>query len=185
MQICVFLGSHLGQLEQYGEDARKLGRYLASRDIGIVFGGASIGLMGELARAAISAGGTVTGVIPRQIAHVEIPESSVTELIYVDTLEERENIMFNRSDAFIALPGGFGTLEELFTVIVWNMLGYHNKAVGILDSGGYYASFRTMLDYQVEQGFVRKKWVDRLIVNDHIESLIADIIDESHRLQTI
>ena len=100
MQICVFLGSQLGQREQYRNDARKMGQYLASKDIGIVYGGASIGLMGELARAASEAGGKITGVIPERITSIEIPESSVSELIYVDTLEERENIMF---DAFRCL----------------------------------------------------------------------------------
>ncbi len=176
MQICVFLGSSPGQCEQYLADARKMGRYLASRNIGLVFGGASIGLMGELARAATEAGGTVTGVIPKQILNIEIPEESVSELIHVDTLAEREHIMFERSDAFIALPGGFGTLEELFTVLVWNMLQYHDKPVGMLNSAGYYEIFKQLLTHQQQQGFVSQGWVDSIVIRDDVESLVDSIV---------
>lgn len=178
MQICVFLGSQLGQREQYRNDARKMGQYLASKDIGIVYGGASIGLMGELARAASEAGGKITGVIPERITSIEIPESSVSELIYVDTLEERENIMFERSDAFIALPGGFGTLEEMFTVLVWNMLKYHNKPVGMLNSEGYYEIFKKLMDHQRQEGFVSQEWVDSIIIRDDVESLVDAMVSK-------
>ena len=178
MQICVFLGSQLGQREQYQIDARKMGEYLASKNIGVVYGGASIGLMGELARSTSESGGTVTGVIPRRIMKFEIPESNVSEMLYVDTLEERENIMFERSAAFIALPGGFGTLEELFTVLVWNMLGYHNKPVGMLNSDGYYEPFRELINHQQREGFVSQAWVDSIIIRDDVESLVDEIISK-------
>ncbi|MDE0308875.1 MAG: TIGR00730 family Rossman fold protein [Acidiferrobacterales bacterium] len=176
MQICVFLGSQSGQSERYQEDAQKMGRYLASRNIGLVYGGASIGLMGTLARSAMEAGGKVTGVIPRQLLQVEVPEDSISELIYVDTLAEREHIMFERSDAFIALPGGFGTLEELFTVLVWNMLKYHDKPVGMLNTSGYYEVLKQLLAHQQQQGFVSQQWVDSIIIEDEVESLVDTLV---------
>ena len=176
MNICVFLGSQTGNNVHYGEEVRKLGHHLAIRDIGIVYGGASIGLMGELARSALAAKGRVIGIIPRQIAHIEIPEENITELIRVDSLEERETLMFTRSDGFIALPGGIGTLEETFTVMVWCALGYHDKPVGLLNTGGYFDKLFEFMFFQSQEGFVQKSIISNLIVDDDPEQLVKRMI---------
>ncbi len=176
MRICIFLGSQKGQREQYIHAAQRMGRYLASKNIGIVYGGASIGLMGELARSASSANGEVIGIIPRVIVDIEIPESDVSEMHYVDTLEERERLMFSLSDGFIALPGGIGTLEELFTALVWNALKYHNKPIGLLNTCGYYDGLQEFLKFQNREGFVSDQILNSIIIEEEIEALVNSLI---------
>ena len=176
MRLCVFLGSRIGLRPNYDSDARQLGRYLASSGIGLVYGGASIGLMGELARSCSDAGGEVIGVIPHRITKIEIPAEKITKLIYVETLAEREELMFSYSDGFIALPGGLGTLEELFTVLTWNALDYHDKPVGLLNSGGYYDQLLKFFEFQTGQGFVPPRWVESIIVENDVPSLVDRMV---------
>ena len=174
-RICVFLGSKSGHRQQYRDAAKCLGEYLASKNIGIVYGGASIGLMGDLAYAASNAGGEVIGVIPNNIAEIEIPPESITRMIYTKTLAKREKIMFGLSDGFIALPGGIGTLEEVVTAMTWNVLKYHKKPIGLLNAGGYFDKFVDLLEFQQEEGFLYKSCTEQLIVSDDVE-LLADKI---------
>ena len=181
MRICVFLGSQKGNRPEYVEAARAMGKYLASENIGLVYGGASIGLMGELARAATAAKGEVIGIIPNVITKIEIPASEITELIYVDTLEERETLMFNKSDAFIALPGGIGTLEEIYTVQSWNAMKFHDKTLGLLNISGYYNTFLQLLEHQCNEGFVSRKWIDNMIISNSVELLVDSLVAEYQR----
>ncbi len=175
MRICVFLGSQRGNRPEYSEQAQYLGRYLAESGIGLVYGGASVGLMGDLARAAMDAGGEVIGVIPHRIAELEIGAEFITDLRYVETLEERENLMFELSDGFIAIPGGVGTLEELFTAFTWNVLRYHGKPVGLLNTDGYYDRLLELLRFQCDEGFIPAYWLGFLIVEEDVEALVGSI----------
>lgn len=172
MRICVFLGSQNGNRPEYAEQARNLGRYLANSNIGLTYGGATAGLMGELAKAATEAGGDVLGVIPRRIADLEIAAEFITDLRHVDTLEQRERLMFESSDAFIALPGGAGTLEEFFTAYTWNILKYHNKPLGLLNTCGYYDKLFELLRFQRDEGFIPQHWLDMLILEEDIDTLV-------------
>lgn len=153
MRICVFAGSRLGS-EEFCRAARALGRELAARSIGVVFGGGRIGLMGELADAALEHGGEVIGVIPDFLCHSEIPHESLTQLHVTRSMHERKQLMADYSDAFIALPGGIGTLEETFEALTWQQLGIHPKPVGLLNVAGFYDSLERFLDEQVEHGFL-------------------------------
>ena len=175
MRICVFLGSKPGKRPEYREQAKHLAKHLASLDIGLVYGGASIGLMGEVAKTAMDAGGEVIGVIPHRLADYEIAAEFITELKFVDTLEEREKLMFELSDGFIALPGGIGTLEEFFTVYTWNILKYHDKPLGLLNTCGYYDKLLEFFDFQREEGFIPRGWLESVIVDRSAETLVDAI----------
>lgn len=152
--VCVYCGSKSGQDPAYAQAARGLGRHLAHAGTRLVYGGGSVGLMNEVACAALEAGGTVIGVIPEALLAREVGKSDVTELIVVPDMHARKHRMASLSDAFVALPGGYGTLEELFEVITWNQLGFHAKPVGVLDVRGYYAPLVELLDHMVAKGFV-------------------------------
>jgi uncharacterized protein (TIGR00730 family) len=155
MRICVFCGSNLGGDPAYAEAARSLARLLVSRRIGIVYGGGSVGLMGVIADAALAAGGEVIGVIPRTLWDREIGHRGLSDLHIVDTMHERKARMAELSDAFIALPGGLGTLEEIFEVWTWAQLGLHQKPCGFLNVNDYFTPLIAFLDRSVESGFVR------------------------------
>ena len=132
--------------------------------------------MGELARACTEAGGEVIGVIPERIAKIEIPAEEISQLIYVDTLAEREELMFQFSDGFIAIPGGVGTLEEIFTVSTWNAMKYHDKPLGLLNTNRYYDGLLDFVSFQAEQGFVAKNWVRSLIVEEQVTRLVERML---------
>lgn len=154
-RICVYCGSSNRVDERWREAARAMAECLARRHVGVVFGGGSVGLMGALADAALAAGVEVIGVIPRKLLDLELGHRGVTELIVVETMHERKHRMAELSDGFIALPGGWGTLEEIFEVTTWTQLGYHEKPVGLLNAGGYYDQLLAFLDHATELGFVR------------------------------
>ncbi len=179
MRICVFLGSKFGKRTQYLEAAKSMGEYLASKNIGVVYGGASIGLMGELAHAASNAGGEVIGVIPNNIAEIEIPPKTITRLIHTKTLAKREKIMFDLSDGFIALPGGIGTIEEVVTAMTWNALKYHNKPIGLLNTSGYFNKFVDLLQFQRDEGFLPQYGLDQLVVSNSIPTLVEEILQQA------
>ena len=136
--ICVFCGSQNGTDARYRQTAIELGRLLAQRGHGLVYGGGHVGLMGTIADAVLEAGGTVTGVIPKPMTDRELAHKTVTKLHVVSSMHERKALMASLSDAFIALPGGYGTLEELFEVIAWAQLGIHRKPIGVLNAAGYF-----------------------------------------------
>jgi len=155
VRIGVFCGSNSGDDAAFAEAARSLGRLLASRKIGIVYGGGSVGLMGELADAALSEGGEVVGVIPRAMWEREIGHRGLTQLHVVETMHERKALMAELSDAFLALPGGLGTLEEIFEIWTWAQLGLHRKPCGFLNVNGFYTPLVGFLDSAVAAGFIR------------------------------
>ena len=155
MRICVYAGSNPGADPAYAEATADLGRLLAERGIGVVYGGAHKGLMGILADTALAAGGEVTGVIPQQLFDREIAHTGLTEQHVVGSMHERKAKMAELADAFIALPGGAGTLEELIEVFTWSMLGLHDKPLGVLNVNGYYDGLAALLDNAVAQRFLR------------------------------
>jgi len=164
-RICVFCGSNAGARSEYAEAARALATVLAERKLGIVYGGGNIGLMGVLADAALARGGEVIGVIPQKLVDKEVAHHGVTELRIVETMHERKALMNDLSDAFIALPGGFGTLDEFFEVLTWSQLGFHGKPCALLNVAGYYDGMLAMLDHAVTERFLRPA---------HRELVIAD-----------
>jgi uncharacterized protein (TIGR00730 family) len=154
-RVCVFCGSATGLREEYRNSAQELARALSGRGIALVYGGGNVGLMGILADAMLHAGGAVIGVIPRALVAREVAHRGVTELRVVDTMHQRKAMMNDLSDAFIALPGGFGTLEEFFEILTWSQLGMHDKPCGLLNVSGYFDRLLSMLDHAVEERFVR------------------------------
>ncbi len=154
-RICVFAGSSSGGRPSYAALARSLGAELAARGIGVVFGGGRVGLMGALADSALAAGAEVIGVIPRALATKELAHAGVTTLHVVESMHERKAMMAELADGFIALPGGLGTLEELFEVLTWAQLGMHGKPLGLLDADDYYAPLLHFLDHARDHGFIR------------------------------
>lgn len=153
-RVCVYLGSNPGFDDAYAEATIALGRELAARSIGLVYGGSATGLMGLLADSCLEAGGEVIGVIPQLLVKKEVAHTGLTEQRVVDSMHERKQLMADLSDGFIALPGGIGTLEEFFEVLTWNQLGYHAKPCGLLDVKGYYACLAEHLDRMVLNGFL-------------------------------
>ncbi len=171
-RVCVFCGSSSGTKQEYAVGARELGLVLAKQNIELVYGGGHVGLMGIIADAALSAGAKAIGVIPRCLADKEIAHQGLTELKIVQTMHERKAMMSELSDGFIAMPGGFGTLEELFEVITWAQLGIHKKPFGLFNIAGYYDKLIEFLDFQVEQGFVPQRHREMIIVSDEAEQLV-------------
>lgn len=155
--VAVYCGSAEGVRRSYVDAARALGKELALRGITLVYGGASVGLMGALADATLAHGGRVIGVIPRQLVDREIAHPGLSELIMVSTMHERKAEMSARSDAFIAMPGGFGTLDELFETLTWSQLGIHRKASGLLDVDEYWEPLIRFVDHATDEGFLRPR----------------------------
>ncbi len=170
--ICVNCGSNTGTRPEYMKAAVELGRYLAENNIGLVYGGAGVGLMGAVASSAMENGGDVIGVIPESFAD-RVGHDNLTELHIVSTMHERKTIMFDLSDAFIALPGGMGTIEEVFEILTWAQLGFHTKPCGLLNICGYYDSILAFLENAVKQQFVRQEHKDMLLVDTDPEKLIT------------
>jgi uncharacterized protein (TIGR00730 family) len=154
-RICVYCGSNSGHDPGYEEAAREVGAFLAGRGIGVVFGGGRVGLMGAVADGALAVGGTVLGVIPEKLRSRELAHMGLTELFVVESMHARKTMMAHLSDGFIALPGGWGTLEELFEVTTWAQLNYHMKPVGLLNLRGYYDRLLEFIDHAVAEGFIR------------------------------
>ena len=154
-RICVYCGSSTGSGPEFAEAARALGALLAGQGLTLVYGGAEVGLMGLVADAALAAGGQVVGVIPRQLFGREIAHRNLTELIEVGSMHERKQKMYELSDAFVALPGGMGTLEELTEITTWAQLGLHRKPIATLDVNGYWAAFHAFLAEAVRHGFMK------------------------------
>jgi uncharacterized protein (TIGR00730 family) len=165
-RACVFCGSSPGARPQYTEATEDLGSLLVQNGITLVYGGASVGLMGRLAETVLSEGGEAVGVIPRALVEREIAHLGLTELHVVDSMHERKALMADLSDAFVALPGGLGTLDELFEVYTWAQLGLHRKPCGLLNVEGYYQHLADFLDHAVGERFVRDEHRDMLIVED-------------------
>ena len=170
--ICVNCGSNTGTRPDYLKAAIDLGKYLAENNIGLVYGGAGVGLMGAVADSAMENEGIVIGVIPESFAD-RVAHDNLTELHIVSTMHERKTMMFDLSDGFIALPGGMGTIEEVFEVLTWAQLGFHSKPCGLLNICGYYDSMLAFLDNAVNQQFVRQEHKEMLLVDVDPENLIT------------
>lgn len=175
MRLCVFCGSNAGQDPVYMETARLLGETLARNGIGLVYGGASVGLMGAVADAVLGKGGHVIGVMPQALVDKEIAHTGLSDLRVVGSMHERKALMAELSDGFIALPGGLGTFEELFEVWTWAQLGYHKKPCALLNVSGFYDKLAHFLDDVVERGFVKPVHRAMLIVKDEPAALIDAI----------
>jgi uncharacterized protein (TIGR00730 family) len=170
--VCVFCGSNGGADPAYVAAAEEVGSGLAQRGIRIVYGGGRVGLMGALADSARAAGGEVVGVMPQALVDREIGHTGIDDLRVVDTMHERKALMVELADAFIALPGGIGTLEELFEVYTWAQLGIHAKPLALLDVAGYYEPLAAFLDHAVAQRFLRAETRAMLAVADSLESVL-------------
>jgi uncharacterized protein (TIGR00730 family) len=155
--LCVYCGSSGRVDPAFKQLARAVGERLAKAGIELVYGGGKVGLMGEAADAALSAGGKVTGIIPRHLMRLEVGHGGATELIVVETMHERKMIMAERSDGFIVLPGGLGTLDETFEIATWRQLKLHSKPIIIIDAKGYWAPLRAMVDHMIAEGFVSEQ----------------------------
>lgn len=156
-RICVFAGSNSGAKAEYATVARDLGQTLAERGLGLVYGGARIGLMGAVADGALAGGAPVIGVIPGGLFVKEVAHQGLTELKVVKSMHERKQVMSDLADGFVALPGGWGTLEELFEILTWAQLGIHRKPCGLLNVAGYFDPLVAFIDHGVEEGFVRRE----------------------------
>ena len=171
-RICVFCGSSPGSTAAFADLATRVGQTLAARGIGLVYGGASVGLMGQMAAAALSAGGEVIGVIPQALVDMEVAHTGLSDLRVVGTMHERKALMADLADAFIALPGGIGTLDELFEILTWSQLGLHNKPTGLLELDGYFAPLLAFLDGAVRARFLQPIHRAMLLVDDDPERLL-------------
>jgi uncharacterized protein (TIGR00730 family) len=165
-EVCVFCGSAVGRRPRYAAAAAELGRELAGRGLGLVYGGGSVGLMGVVADAAMAAGGRVTGVIPSGLFSPEVPHERITTLHRVDSMHERKALMYRLADVFVALPGGLGTLEELAETLTWGQIGLHDKAVGLLDVDGYFGPLLAFFGHAVDEGLLKPRNLERLVVDD-------------------
>ena len=171
-RVCVFAGSSAGVRPEYRAAAEDLGRVLAARGVGVVYGGARVGLMGAVADAALAAGGHVTGVIPAALAAKEIAHSGLTELRVVSSMHERKAQMADLADAFVAVPGGWGTCEELFEIVTWAQLGLHRKPCGLLNAAGFYDQLVAFLDGASDAQFLKPEHRAMLVVDTDPDRLL-------------
>jgi uncharacterized protein (TIGR00730 family) len=171
-RVVVFCGSSPGARPEYAAAAQQLGRLLAARDLELVYGGASVGLMGVLADSVLAAGGTAIGVIPNRLVEAEIAHAGLTKLHVVETMHERKALMAELSDAVIALPGGTGTLDELFELFTWSQLGLHRMPIGLLDVDGYWQPLLAFLEHAVNERFLRAEHFETLLVEGEPQALL-------------
>jgi len=174
--VCVYCGSGSGSDPAYSNSAKILGRDLANAGIGLVYGGGGLGLMGEVARTTIKNGGRVTGIIPTFLSELEHMLKEVDELILTSDMHERKKLMFEKSDAFIALPGGIGTMEELVEQLTWSQLGQHKKPVVIANIKGYWTPFLDLITHMKEQKFIREELNVRLSIVDNANDILPCVI---------
>ena len=171
-RICVFTGSKVGAGGEYAAAAREMGTLLAARGHTVVYGGAQVGLMGVLADAVLAGGGEIVGVIPGHLTAAEIPHPALTELRVVDSMHERKMVMSELSDGVVALPGAFGTLDELFEVLTWAQLGLHHKPCGLLNVAGYFDALLAFLDHAVEREFLASQHRGMVLAEAHGAALL-------------
>jgi uncharacterized protein (TIGR00730 family) len=171
-RICVYCGSNPGKLEQYIRSAQQLGNAMARRGIGLVYGGASVGVMGAIADAVLDQGVEVIGVIPEALATREVAHSGLDQLHVVRSMHERKSMMAELSQGFIALPGGWGTFEEIFEALTWAQLGFHDKPCGLLNVSGYYDHLAAFLEHAVDQQFVREEYRPMIMLEESPETLL-------------
>ena len=171
-RVCVYCGSNFGTDPAFREAAALVGRELAAHKLGLVYGGGSVGLMGTVADAVLAAGEEVVGVIPKKLVQLEKEHRGLTKLIEVDTMHERKRLMMEHADGFLVLPGGYGTLEELFEVVAWLQLGFHHKPVGLLNVGGFYDLLLGQLDHMAAHGLLKGEHRAMLLVDTDVGELL-------------
>jgi uncharacterized protein (TIGR00730 family) len=182
-RLCVYCGSSGAVEARYREAASELGARLATAGIELIYGGGRVGLMGLLADAALTTNGKVTGIIPRRLLDAEVAHLGVTELVVVDNMHDRKRLMAEKADAFAVLPGGIGTLDELFEMLSWKQLELHDKPILLVDIGGYWAPLRALLDHIVVKGFARPQTRRLLHVVPSVSALMAALSEEPAGLQ--
>jgi len=175
-RVCVFCGASTGGSTAYADAARAFGRAAVSRGLGVVYGGGRVGLMGALADGALQAGGEVVGVIPQELVDRELAHGGLTQLHVVGSLHERKALMAELADAFAALPGGFGTLDELMEQLTWSQLGLHDKPVGLLDVAGYWRPLVALARHATHEGFVRESDLAAIAVADEPDALLDRLL---------
>ncbi|MCF1505860.1 TIGR00730 family Rossman fold protein [Afifella sp. H1R] len=173
--VCVYCGSAPGREPSHAEAARAFGRILAEENIRLVYGGGSVGLMGTLARSVLDCGGAVTGIIPQFLEEREQLFADVTELILTTDMHERKRTMFERADAFVALPGGIGTLEEVVEMMTWAQLGQHHKPVLVANLGGFWQPLINLLDHMRDEGFIRETSDIRFLEAESVEDILPSL----------
>lgn len=178
--LCVYCGSRPGTSPAFAAVARQVGAWIGANGGQLVYGGGHNGLMGIVADATLAAGGRVVGVIPKALVDKEWAHRGCTELHIVDTMHERKRIMADYADAFLALPGGIGTLEEFFEVWTWRQLGYHNKPVGLLNQGGYYDHLLAFLAASVNHGFMSNSLMALVHTGSEVIALVEELLDAAH-----
>ena len=171
-RLCVYCGSSTGARPEYADCAKRVGQELAERGVALVYGGGRVGLMGILADSALAAGGEVIGVIPQSLQEKEVGHSSLTALHVVETMHQRKALMADLSDGFMALPGGIGTLEELFETFTWLQLGFHEKPVGLLNASGFYDGLIDFIKRLPDEGFLRLEHERCLLIEDSLPALL-------------
>lgn len=185
--LCVYCGSSFGKDTVYADAARLLAKEMVAQDIGLVYGGGKVGLMGVIADEVLKLGGAATGIIPQALFEKEVGHTGLTELRVVQDMHERKALMAELADGFVALPGGIGTLEELFEILTWAQLGFHQKPVGVLNVNGFYDGLIAFLQMQVAQGFVKDKQAALLLHESSAPALItrmqAYVPEQSTKLQ--
>jgi len=177
--VCVYCGSRTGETAAFVEAARAVGRWIGANQAQLVYGGGNNGLMGVVADAALESGGRVVGVIPKALVEREYAKLDCTELHVVDTMHDRKRMMAERADAFLALPGGIGTFEELFEVWTWRQLGYHDKPIGLLDAAGYFGPLLAFLRSSVAHGFMSDWQMELLRVDSDPQNLLRELARSS------
>ncbi len=175
--ICVYCGSSFGNETAFAAAARQLAKAMNERSISLVYGGASVGIMGEIADAILAGGGRAIGVIPQALADKEVAHSDLTELHIVSSMHERKALMAEKSDGFVALPGGFGTLEELFEALTWSQLGFHQKPVALLNVANYYDGLLKFLDQATHAQFVKPAHRNLLIASETADGVLNHMLD--------
>ena len=171
-RLCVYCGSSSGGKSDYAQVARQLAHAMVSRNIGLVYGGASVGIMGEIANAVLEEGGNVIGVIPKRLFAKEVAHTGITELREVSSMHERKSLMADLSDGFIALPGGFGTIEEILEIITWSQLGMHWKPCGLLNVCRYYDKLIEFLDHAVSEQFIKTSHRSTILIDESPDALL-------------
>ncbi len=183
-QVCIFCGSYSGAQPLYMRAAHDIGASLAKRNIGLIYGGGRVGLMGAIADGTLAGGGQVTGIIPQSLVDRELAHTGLSALHVVTSMHERKAMMAQLADAFIALPGGYGTMDELFEIITWAQLGFHHKPIAMLNLGGYFDPLLTFIEHMSTEGFIKPEHRSVVLVKSDVDELLDGLISyEAPRLE--
>ena len=175
-QVCIFCGSYKGTQPIYITAAHAMGRGLAQRGLGLVYGGGRVGLMGAVADGTLAGGGKAVGIIPQSLVDRELAHKGLSELHVVDSMHTRKAMMADIADAFIAMPGGFGTLDELFEIITWAQLGFHHKPIALLNIGGYFDTMLTFIEHMATEGFIKPEHRNAMLVKNQVDDLLDSLL---------